>query len=112
MIEQYINEQIEQKVRREVSEQLAPIRSLPEKFSQKLTLTVEDMCEILGIVPDKSGKSRLRNACENGEIPFRRFGRDVIFPRPMVEAWLFGEWKEKEIVKTKVSVIGLADKLR
>lgn len=112
MIDEYIAEKIESLVRREVSEQLAPIRSLPERFAAKITLSLEDMCEILGVEDTKSGRESIRNACRRGELPFRSFGREIIFPRPMVEAYLFGEWKPKEVQEKRANVLGLADKLR
>lgn len=112
MIDEFIRTEVRNEVRREVSEQLAPIKSLPEKFAQKITLSIDDVCEILGVEKSKSGKESVRNACRNGELPFRKFGRDYIFPRPMIESYLFGEWKGERIEKPKPNIRSLADKLR
>jgi hypothetical protein len=111
-IDEILQEKVKQEVKREVSEQLAPIKSLPEKFANKITLSIDDMCEILGVENSKSGKESIRNAAKNGDLPYRRFGRDFIFPRPMVEAYLFGEWKESIKIELKPNVSEMADKLR
>ena len=114
-IDEIISEKLKSEVEREVSKQLAPIRSLPERFANKITLSIDEMCEILGLEVCKSSKESIRNACKRGELPFRSFGREIIFPRPMVEAWLFGEWKAVEVEKAKVdnrSITLLASKLR
>lgn len=114
MIDEYIKQIIEKEVEKKLTEKLAPLRQLPEKFASKITLSIEDMCEILSVENSKSGRESIRNACKRGELPFRSFGRDVIFPRPMVEDYLLGIWQPGEKNQGTVQSLGakLAMKIR
>ena len=79
-----------------VAEAVAPVRILPEDLDDKTVFDLDDMVRILGKSADL-----IKAAYGRGEIPGRKFGRDLIFPRPLVVAYLTGEWipETKQTVK-------------
>lgn len=91
-IDEFLQEKVKEQVRREVSEQLAPIKSLPDKFSQKITLSLSDMCEILRLENDLNNRSMIRHTARSGFLPFIIGCTGMEFPTVLIDAWLCGEW--------------------
>jgi hypothetical protein len=112
MIDEYLETKIDEKVKQRVGEIFSTFQTLPEKYADKVTFSLSDMCEIMGVGDNKSGRERIRKACRSGELPFYTFGQDYVFPRAMVESYLRGEWQQRIQIELKPNVQGLADKLR
>ncbi len=60
-----------------------PVPAGLEQIESRLTLSVEETAELLGL-----GRSAAYEAARRGEIPSRRLGRRVIVPVPALLEWL------------------------
>ena len=54
-----------------------------EDLEHRVTLTVEEVAELLGL-----GRTAAYEAARRGDIPSRRLGRRVLIPVPALLTWL------------------------
>lgn len=92
-----LKRQIDESAREIIGEIIEPVRVLPQHLEEKTVFSLDDLCSILGYA--LKDKQKIREACQRGEIPFQQIGRDYIFPKPMIVAFLLGDWKKGETKK-------------
>lgn len=92
---------IDESSRKIIGEIIEPVRVLPPHLEEKTVFTLDELCSILGY--ESKDRQRIREACQRGEIPFQQIGRDYIFPKPMIVAFLLGDWKKSETKKPEKS---------
>ena len=66
---------------------------------ERATLSAHEVAELLGVNP-----KTVYEAASRGQIPSRRLGRRVLFPRAAIEAWLCGSTTDRGMMTTPTCV--------
>jgi excisionase family DNA binding protein len=83
-----IETHVETVITQKLSERVEPTGVLAE-FTGMEVLDINDMSRVLR----GATKEKIQDACNRGEIPHIRFGREYLFPKKLVADLLLGAWK-------------------
>lgn len=91
-----IEKALESVVVQKLQERTEPAAVLVQ-FGNVDNLTIDEMSVVLR----GATKEKIQDACNRGELPHIRFGRDYLFPKKLVSDFLLGIWKPEEKAKAQ-----------